>query len=181
VYTTVCVVLLMLMGAFFLDKSHATHRWIKFGPVGIQPSELAKLAAIFFIAALLERRMHRINEIKYALAPIGLLVFALFTLIILEPDFGTSMSLVLIAMAMVFAAGLNYSYILGAALCARESGAVVTDAAGRTLDDRPLLGGGVEFQMSVVCSSGPALHARLIAEIDRGIDRLREARARSGP
>ena len=62
--------------------------------------------------------MHRINEIKYALAPIGLLVLMLFTLIILEPDFGTSMSLVLIATAMVFAAGLNYSYILGAALCA---------------------------------------------------------------
>jgi myo-inositol-1(or 4)-monophosphatase len=71
--------------------------------------------------------------------------------------------------------------LAAAALCARESGAVVTDAAGRTLDDRPLLGGGVEFQMSVVCSSGPALHQRLIAEIDRGIDRLREARARSGP
>ena len=74
--------------------------------------------AIFFIAALLERRMHRINEIKHALAPIGLLVLVLFGLIILEPDFGTSMSLVLIAAVMVFAAGLNYSYILGAVLCA---------------------------------------------------------------
>jgi cell division protein FtsW len=62
--------------------------------------------------------MHRINEVKYALAPIGLLVFSLFTLIILEPDFGTSMSLVLIAAVMVFAAGLNYRYIFGAVLCA---------------------------------------------------------------
>jgi cell division protein FtsW len=35
VYTAVCVVLLMLIGTFFLDKSHATHRWIKFGPAGI--------------------------------------------------------------------------------------------------------------------------------------------------
>jgi myo-inositol-1(or 4)-monophosphatase len=71
--------------------------------------------------------------------------------------------------------------LAAAALCAREGGAVVTDAAGQTLEDRPLLGGGVDFQMSVACSSGPALHERLIAEIDRGIDRLREARARSGP
>jgi myo-inositol-1(or 4)-monophosphatase len=71
--------------------------------------------------------------------------------------------------------------LAAAALCAREGGAVVTDAAGRTLDDRPLLGGGVDFQMSVVCSSSPALHERLIAELDRGIGRLRDARARSGP
>ena len=60
----------------------------------MQPSELAKLAAIFFIAALLERRMHRINEVGYALLPIGLVVAVLVGLILLEPDFGTSMSLV---------------------------------------------------------------------------------------
>jgi hypothetical protein len=53
---------------------------------------------------------------------------------------------------------------------------VVTDAGGRALDDRPLLGAGVDFQMSVVCSSSPVLHERLIAEIDRGIGRLRAAR-----
>jgi myo-inositol-1(or 4)-monophosphatase len=66
--------------------------------------------------------------------------------------------------------------LAAAALCAHEGGAVVTDAAGRDLDDRPLLGGGVDFQMSVVCSSNPVLHARLIDEIDRGVGRLREAR-----
>jgi len=50
VYPVVCVVLLMLVGTLFLDKSHATHRWIKFGPVGIQPSELAKLAVILYLS-----------------------------------------------------------------------------------------------------------------------------------
>jgi len=71
----------------------------------------------------------------------------------------------------------NSPYDLAAAvLCAREGGAIVTDAAGRSLDDRPLLGAGVEFQMSVVCSAGPALHELLIGEIDRGIGRLRGAR-----
>jgi cell division protein FtsW len=93
-------------------------RWFGIGGYGVQPSELAKLAAVFFIAALLERRMHRINDVKYALAPIALMVGCLFALIILEPDFGTSMSLVVIAAVMVFAAGLNYSYVLGAVLCA---------------------------------------------------------------
>ena len=118
IWSCLGVVVLALVAVLFSPPVNNARRWFGIAGIGVQPSELSKLAAIFFIAALLERRMHRINEIKYALAPIGLLVFALFALIILEPDFGTSMSLVLIATVMVFAAGLNYRYILGAALCA---------------------------------------------------------------
>ena len=62
--------------------------------------------------------MHRINELGYALLPVGVVVGGLVGLILLEPDFGTSMTLVLIAAVMIFAAGLNYRYIAGAALCA---------------------------------------------------------------
>ena len=43
---------------------NGTRRWFGVGGLGVQPSELAKLAAIFFTAALLERRMHRINEVQ---------------------------------------------------------------------------------------------------------------------
>src|SRR5439155_18467904 len=57
-----------------------------------------------------------INELGYSLLPIGLVVGVLVGLILLEPDFGTSMSLALVAAVMVFAAGLNYSYIFGAFL-----------------------------------------------------------------
>ena len=47
---------------------NGTQRWITFGSALLQPSELAKLAAIMFTAALLERRMHRVNDVGYALA-----------------------------------------------------------------------------------------------------------------
>jgi cell division protein FtsW len=83
----------------------------------VQPSELAKLSAIFFIAALLERRMDRIDEIPHALVPIGVVVGGLIGLILLEPDLGTAMTLLLIAISMVFAAGLSYRYVVGAILC----------------------------------------------------------------
>ena len=83
----------------------------------MQPSELAKLSAIFFIAALLERRMDRIDEIPHALVPIGVVVGGLVGLILLEPDLGTAMTLLLIAVSMVFAAGLSYRYVVGAILC----------------------------------------------------------------
>src|SRR5690242_21580412 len=62
--------------------------------------------------------MHRIEEIKYALLPIAIVVVSLVGLILLEPDFGTSVSLALIAAVMVFSAGLNYRYVVGVVLLA---------------------------------------------------------------
>jgi cell division protein FtsW len=118
IWSAVGVVGIALIAVLFRAPVNNARRWFGIGGIGVQPSEVAKLAAIFFMAALLERRMHRINEVGYALAPIGLLVGCLFGLIMLEPDFGTSMSLLLIAFVMVFAAGLDYRYILGVALAA---------------------------------------------------------------
>jgi cell division protein FtsW len=110
------VVSAALVLVLFSAPINGTRRWFGVGGIGVQPSELAKLSAIFFIAALLERRMHRIDEVSYALLPIGIAVGLLVCLILLEPDFGTAMSLVTIAVVMVFAAGLNYRYLVGALL-----------------------------------------------------------------
>jgi myo-inositol-1(or 4)-monophosphatase len=65
--------------------------------------------------------------------------------------------------------------LAAAALCVTEAGAVLTDARGRSLDDRPLLGSGADFQMSVVTSANEALHERILAAVDAGV-----ARAASG-
>ncbi len=110
------VVGLALVAVLFSPPVNNARRWFSIGGLGIQPSELAKLAAIFFVASMLERRMTRINEIGYSLLPIGLVVGALVGLILLEPDFGTSMSLALIAGVMVFSAGLSYMYVAAAGL-----------------------------------------------------------------
>jgi cell division protein FtsW len=111
-------VALALVAVLFSPPVNSARRWFAIGGLGIQPSELAKLVAIFFIADTLERRMHHINELNYALLPIAVVVGGIVGLILLEPDFGTSMSLLLIAAVMVFAAGINYRYIAGVVLCA---------------------------------------------------------------
>jgi cell division protein FtsW len=118
IWTCLAVVAVALIVVLFSPPVNHARRWFGIAGIGVQPSELAKLAAIFFIAALLERRMHRINEIGYALMPIGIFLGCLVGLILLEPDFGTSMSLLAIAAVMVFAAGLNYTYIFGVLLVA---------------------------------------------------------------
>jgi len=69
----------------------------------------------------------------------------------------------------------NTPYDLAAAvLCLTEGGAVVTDAHGERLDDRPLLGSGPEHQMACVAAANPALHAKLVEAVDEGVRRLTE-------
>jgi cell division protein FtsW len=116
IWTSLVIVLGALVAVLFMPPVNSARRWFGIAGIGVQPSEVSKLVAILFIAALLERRAHRINELAYAVAPIALLIGCLFALIMLEPDFGTSLALALIAFVMVFAAGLNYRYIVGAAL-----------------------------------------------------------------
>ena len=129
IWTMLGVVGLCLIAVLFSPRVNNARRWFSVGGLGIQPSELAKLAAIVFIAWHLERRMHRINELGYSLLPILIVIGGLVGLILLEPDFGTSVSLALIVAVMVFAAGINYRYIAGVLLAALPLVAVVAMGA----------------------------------------------------
>src|SRR5215212_5195313 len=67
----------------------------------------------------------------------------------------------------------NSPYDLAAAtLCLTEAGAMVTDAYGKSLEERPLLGSGAEYQLSCVAAANGDLHGAILHEIDRGIQRL---------
>ena len=116
IWLSLGVAAVALVAVLFSPPINGSSRWFGIGGIGIQPSELAKLSAIFFTAAILERRLDRINEISYAVVPIGLVVGGLVGLILLEPDLGTSITLVVIVAMMVFAAGLSYRYIVGVLL-----------------------------------------------------------------
>jgi cell division protein FtsW len=123
VFTALSIVFLMLVGTFFLDKSHATHRWIRIGPVGIQPSELAKLSAILYLAWFLDSRRRsrrsmefRKEDLMRTILPAVAPILACVTLIVLQPDLGTSVDIVLIMTAILFVAGLSWKWlVVGAA------------------------------------------------------------------
>jgi cell division protein FtsW len=120
---------LMLVAVLFSRPVNNARRWLNIGGLGIQPSELAKIATIFFTALMLERRMHRINDWKYALLPIAIVAGVLVGLLMLEPDFGTSVALLLIIGAMVFAAGLDLRLLIGTALAALPAAYIVIMSA----------------------------------------------------
>ncbi len=67
--------------------------------------------------------------------------------------------------------------VAASTLILQEAGCIVTDAAGRSLDERPLLGSDMSHQMSVIASAGPVLHQALLEVVARGIGVL----ASSGP
>ena len=111
IWTGLIVVGLALVAVLFGRQVNGASRWLNIGPFGMQPSELAKIIMIVFIAALLERRMERIDEPASVLLPIGAVLGSIVLLILLEPDLGTAASIVVIAGVMIFAGGISYRYI----------------------------------------------------------------------
>ncbi len=116
VWTLVGIVTVLLIAVLFSREVNGTKRWFAIGGFGIQPSELAKIVTVLFTALTLERRMHRVNELGYSVLPIAIITSILVGLILLEPDFGTAVSLVAVTGLMIFAAGLSCRYLVGAVL-----------------------------------------------------------------
>ena len=114
IWTALGLSAVALVAVLFGPPINGTRRWFGFAGIGVQPSELAKLAVILFTAAILERRMDRIDEVAYSLLPLAVVTGGISGLILLEPDFGTALTVLLIVGAMVVAAGLSYRYVMGA-------------------------------------------------------------------
>ncbi len=111
VVTVVLLVLVFIPGIG--SEIKGSHRWIRFGPVGFQPSELSKLAVIVGMSVYMARYgRYGYQFLKGLFFPMcGLGVIAL--LVILEPDFGTTFTAVMVGMAIMFAGGTRVLYLLG--------------------------------------------------------------------
>src|SRR5258708_19720515 len=103
----------MLVGAFFLDKSHATHRWIRFGPIGIQPSEIAKLAVILYLAWFLDLKRRnaaktefRKEEFLQNILPASAPILVWVALILAQPALRTPSSLTLLPTTLLHSPAL---------------------------------------------------------------------------
>lgn len=88
--------------------------WIRVGPISVQPSEFVKIGFILSFAYQLSLYKERINELK--IAGLCLLHIAVITgLVMLQPDFGTTMVFVAVFLIMIFTAGISWKYIVSAA------------------------------------------------------------------
>lgn len=106
-FASIMVVLPMLVAVYFLD-GHA-HRWLRVGPVGIQPSEFAKPALILFLAYFVTERSKKINSRRTLLG--ACLTVGLLTFCVVVADLGTAMVLVTTAAVVFYVAGLDRKYV----------------------------------------------------------------------
>jgi cell division protein FtsW len=115
VFSTLGITTLLLIAVFFMDRSHNTHRWIRFGGFSLQPSELAKPAIILFLAFFLENRFKSVgsttmDDLRNTLLPAAVPVGVFLVLIVAQPDLGTAIACAGIAASILYVAGLRLRY-----------------------------------------------------------------------
>ncbi|MEE2776594.1 MAG: putative lipid II flippase FtsW [Acidobacteriota bacterium] len=109
-YTIVGGVVGLLILALLSPEVNSTNRWIFVGGVSIQPSELAKIAVVLFVAYHIARKDEEVNE-PSMLVPVALGTSFFVVLILLQPDFGTAGIILATAGIMLFLAGLSWRFI----------------------------------------------------------------------
>jgi cell division protein FtsW len=107
-------VMLLLLVVYLTD---GRHRWLRAGPLSLQPSELAKPALALFLSFFLCRRLDVVNE-RHTLGPIAAAV-SVMALAVAVADFGTAVVLVVMTVAVMFVAGIGRRYLI---LCALLGG-----------------------------------------------------------
>lgn len=108
--TIVLLIMVIIPGVGLEVKG--SYRWLKFGPLNFQPSELSKLALIVGMSAWLCRVQRKTGRLRHGLViPMGILgVYA--ALVFAEPDFGTTLLLGVVGMGVMFMAGTRLSYLI---------------------------------------------------------------------
>ena len=113
VVSLILLILVLIPGIGVIRNG--SRSWFGLGGFGIQPSELAKLALIIFTAKYLEKSNKFLKNYKKGVFPILFILMMVFGLIMLEPDFGTGMIIVVSIVALLFISGVNmkFFFILG--------------------------------------------------------------------
>jgi len=110
VFSSLALVVALLVMVFFLPATANTHRWIQLAGFSVQPSELSKLALICFLAYFLEKRKGNVNDLTFTLVPVAFIVAVLAGLVAIE-DLGTAVSLFMISGVLLFVSGLDLRWI----------------------------------------------------------------------
>jgi cell division protein FtsW len=93
-------------------------RWLVLGPLQFQPSEMAKLSFVAWLARSLARRQDRVADFSSGILPHAIVLGAVAALLLSEPDFGTTAVLVCLTFAVLFIAGARVTYLLSGAVAA---------------------------------------------------------------
>ena len=111
VFALLTITVVLLAGVFAFPPTNGAHRWIKLPMFSIQPSELAKLSLIVFLAYFLERRAGEEGHFLTTFIPCTFVAGFLAALVVLEPDLGTAIMLGVILVVMTYTAGARLKHL----------------------------------------------------------------------
>ena len=112
--TLVVAALVLLLAVFGFGSVNGARRWIKFGGMSFQPSELAKFSLALFLAYFFAKREKEMSSLVKTILPCALVMTALLGLVFIEPDLGTTMVMAAIFAAVYFAAGADWRHYAAA-------------------------------------------------------------------
>ncbi len=108
--TAVLLVLVLVPSIGAMAKG--ARRWIRMGPISVQPAEMVKLAVVLYLACYLTKREGRLTGFVSGFLPPLAVVGLLAVLLLLEPDLGTVVVVGLVTYAMLFLGGARLSHLL---------------------------------------------------------------------
>lgn len=91
---------------------NGSRSWFGIGGLGLQPSEFTKLGLIIFTAKYLSNNLKELKNIKKGVFPILGVVLLIFGLIMLEPDFGTGVVIVMTIIVLLFISGVKMNFFI---------------------------------------------------------------------
>lgn len=110
-------VTVLLLIATLVGFGHAgggAARWLRLGPVNVQPAEVTKLALVLWLAHSLAKKQEKIKTFSVGFLPHLLMAGVLMVLCLQQPDFGSAVVLLLLTITLLFVAGARTGYLLGA-------------------------------------------------------------------
>lgn len=107
----ISVILLVLVLTPLGQTTNGATRWIKVGPVTLMPGEIAKIAAIIFVAWFLSEDASRIKSLKRGILPLLGIIAVYGALIVKQPNLSTAITVCGIIIAMMLVAGLKWRYV----------------------------------------------------------------------
>ena len=110
IISSILLILVLIPGIGVIRNG--SRSWFGIGGFGIQPSEFAKLSLIIFVSKYLSKCNKFLKDYKKGVIPILLVLALIFGLIMLEPDFGTGMIIVISIISLLFIAGVNMKFFV---------------------------------------------------------------------
>ncbi|MCL9684775.1 putative lipid II flippase FtsW [Legionella maioricensis] len=110
----VCLFMLLIVLIPGIGRTvNGSRRWLAFGPIGIQVSEMAKLTMIFYLSGYLVRQQKAVSESIVGFIKPMMILGVVSVLLLLEPDFGATVVISGTVMALLFLAGVKLRYYIG--------------------------------------------------------------------